>query len=586
MIEAGRVTTEVVDKSARRVVELAQKTSRFEDPVEKPEYSVLDPERLTFIANMAAEGMVLLKNDNDTLPLPRPSVGCPFSVAVVGQHAINPSIGGGGSAKVLSQRIVSPLEGLEALGVECRYSPGVPVYGALPHAKPDTISPVLLRWFNGPKVEEAAKVHEQTIATPEYMIKEAWPSFLESDYCTSMTFDLTPSISGEHTFSVITTGRAVVLVNGIEVFERKQETNLLPESFYFYKAKIGRQFTLAMNGGEKYKVEMRSWATEREILAALSGTMFQGASLRFKEYLDVIQAIQDAGQVAAAADAAVVMVGTTNEIESEGYDRETMDLTSEQYDLIAAVAAKNPRTVVVNFSGSPVTVSPFIDRVPAFLQAWFAGQEVGHAIARVLLGDVNPSGRLPMSWPKRNEDNPAFGNFPCDVDDVLRYEEGLKIGYRFYDTEEAPDPQFHFGAGLSYTNFEITGDLRVTGPVSPQNNWEQIKVSVDCDVTNVGQRGGKQVVQLYVAAAVSPSSSQQPRPVKELKAYQKVFVGPGQTETVTLELDKYAFSFFDVRAGQWKLQGGEYAVHACFSSAEILRSAKVMVPQSHHWSGI
>ncbi|KAG5753312.1 hypothetical protein H9Q70_004053 [Fusarium xylarioides] len=573
-IEAGNVTIETLDKGVSRVIDLARKTGRFTDPIEKPEQSVEDPERLEFITSIAADGMVLLKNNNNILPLPPKA-----SVAVIGHHALHPSIGGGGSAKVLAQHIISPLDGLKAQGVDCRHAPGVPVFGALPHAEPDTISPVQLRWFNGSTIgKNVAQVQE--IALPEYMIKEAWPSYLNKEYCTDMSFTLRPTTSGSHVFSVITTGKADVFVNGEKVFHRPQEPVLLPESFYFYKAKIERRFTLEMTAGQEYKVELHSWATDPEVLSKIGGTMFQGASLRFMEHVDIPGAIQHATDIAASSDVAVVFVGTTNELESEGYDRDTMDLTSDQYDLINAVASCNPRTVVVNLSGSPVTVSPFIDQVPCFLQAWFEGQECGHAIARVLLGQVNPSGRLPMSWPKRNEDNPAYPNFPCDDNLELKYEERLKVGYRFYDDEGAPEPQFHFGEGLSYTTFELAGPISTGSKFGRPGDTE---TSLVLEVKNTGDRDGKQVVQLYVTP---PPCDGNPRPVKDLRAYCKVFISAGQTEKVTFKLDKYAFSYFDAAVDKWKMPQGEFLLHVNFSSAETLQTVSVMNPETQYWTGL
>ncbi|KAL4731405.1 hypothetical protein ACLX1H_000371 [Fusarium chlamydosporum] len=561
-LEAGTVSVEVLDKSVGRVVELAKKTGRFDDPAEKPERSVEDPDRLEFITTVAADGMVLLKNDNNLLPISEDA-----SVAVIGHFSTNPSIGGGGSAKVLAQHIISPLYGLESRGIRCRHAPGVPVFGALPHAEAGSITDVQLRWFNSVMVGDNL-AHEQTIKQPEYMIKEAWPSYLNKEYCTSMSFSLTPSSSGDHTFSVITTGKADVLINGSNIFHRPQEPVLLPESFYFYKAKIERRFTFAMTAGQVYNVELRSWATEEKVLSKIGGTMFQGASLRFMEYVDVPGAIRDAADAAASSDAAVVFVGTTNEMESEGYDRDTMDLTSGQYDLIAAVAGRNPKTVVVNLSGSPVTVSPFIDQVPGFLQAWYAGQECGHAIARVLLGDVNPSGRLPMSWPRRNEDNPAYPNFPCDDNLVLNYDERLKVGYRFYDDKPSPIPEFHFGHGLSYTTFALRDQPSFTSCFRSAGLTE---VSLSTQVENTGIKDGKQVIQVYVSF---PPCAGNDRPVKELKAYGKIFVPAGQTQTVTFKLDKYAFSYFDTSTDRWVIPEGEFLVHLAFSSAELLQTLR------------
>ncbi|SPO00314.1 related to beta-glucosidase [Cephalotrichum gorgonifer] len=592
-IENGSVPIEAVGRSVERILTLARKTGRFEDPEEQPERSVLDQHRMNFITDLAAEGAVLLKNDGGLLPL-LPGA----RVAVIGHHATNPSIGGGGSAKVLSQHIVSPLDALKNSGVECRHAPGVPVYAATPHFEPGVISaiddaesiqggekapPVLLQWFNGSVIGQD-EVHRQRTDVPEYMIKEAWPQFLDRDYCTRMSFVLSPSTSGDHTLSVITTGTAKVFVDGKEVYSRPQEPVLLPESFYFYKAKIEHKFHLCLAKNQAVKVEVHSWAADPDVLARVEGTVFQGTSLRFLEYIDIPSAIEDAAVVAAESDVAVVFVGNTNEIESEGYDRETMDLTKDQYSLISAVVARNPKTVVVNFSGSPVTVAPFIDSIPVFLQAWFTGQECGHSIAKVLTGVVNPCGKLPMSWPRKNEDNPAYDNFPCDNNDVLRYDEKLRVGYRFYDEQRTPSPQFHFGYGLSYTTFELSSLKAASAEFGEPSHT---KVILACEVGNTGSKAGKTVIQIYVSYnGTSTAAAHHPRPPKELKSFKKLHLEPGERRGVKLTLDKYAFSFFDAQKGQWKLQRGTYTVHASFSSVDMPLSVELNVPTSQYWSGV
>lgn len=591
-IESSAVPIEAIDRSVERILALARKTGRFENPEELPEKSIPDDDRTEFIAKLAAEGAVLLKNENGLLPL-KPGT----RVAVIGHHATNPSIGGGGSAKVLAQNTVSPLEALEKSGLQCRHSPGVPVYATVPHFKPDVISviddtgpgqrdlkdfPILLEWFNGSAVGRN-KVHEQRIAVAEYMIKEAWPEFLDRKYCTRMSFALSPHSDGLHTFSVITTGVAKVFVNGEEVFHRPQEPILQPESFYFYKAKIERKFSLSLAKDQRVKIDVHSWAADADVLGCVEGTVFQGSSLRFMEYFDIPKAIHDASIIASEADVAIVFVGNTNEIESEGYDRETMDLTKDQYLLISAVAAQNPKSIVVNFSGSPVTVNPFIDHVPVFLQSWFAGQECGNSVAKVLTGVVNPCGKLPMSWPRKNEDNPAFNNFPCDDNDVLRYEENLRVGYRFYDAQDTPSPQFPFGYGLSYTTFELFS-FKITSAEFGEPN--QTKVTLACEAGNTGSRAGKTVIQIYVSYNGATTGAHHPRPPKELKSFRKIHLELGERRWTDFVLDKYAFSFFDPQEGQWKLQEGPYTVHASFSSAEKPLPVELNVPKSHYWKGI
>lgn len=515
-----------------------------------------------------------------------------------------PSLGGGGSARVDSLHTVTPLQGFDALGITYNFSPGVPVFGAIPHADPAIVSatkklaasaqtqangkpdgefqrPVKLEWFNGHVIGENL-VFEEHIANAEYMIKEVWPAYLSPEYCTRMTFDIAPKSTGPHTVSVISTGPAKCYINGNHVYDRPQEKDLKGESFYFFKSKLERRFTHQMTAGTTYTMTLEAWNTDLDILnrAPLFGKMFQGASLRFFEHVDIPQAIAAAAQIAGDSEYAAVCVGTTNEIESEGFDRDSMDLPGAQAKLIQAVAAANPKTIVVNFSGAPVTMD-FLDKVPAVVQAWFPGQECGHSVARILTGMINPSGHLPMSWPKKIEDNPSFGNFPADSD-IIRYEEGLDVGYQFYDRKDSPTPLFPFGFGLSYTTFEISGGMSSSTEVSPAGpNGE---ISVSCLVRNTGSKQGKVVVQFYLQ--MPDTWLGRTRPIKELKAFKKVDLVPGQEENVTVSLDKYAFSIYDAENACWRGLNGVHTVHIGISSQEISTSASFTVTQEFTWTGI
>lgn len=587
-IKEDRVLESTVNSSARRVLELLRKLNRFENPEEPPESEATNIERDTFICNAAAEGMVLLKNDRSVLPLP-PNA----KIAVIGHLAKVASLGGGGSARVDALHTVTPLKAFEDLQMMHTFEPGVPVFGALPHADPSIVSvsgrsnppgqenrPVKLEWYNGSKIG-AHLINEEMLPNAEYMIKEVWPEWLTTDYCTKITFDVTPLTTGEHTLSVISTGRATVYVDDQNVYDREQESHLVPESFYFFKSKIERRLTHHMNAGQTYTLSLESWAATPEALASAKGRVFQGSSLRFNEYVDVAGAISRAAAAAESSEYAIIFVGTTNEIESEGYDRDTMDLPGKQYDLVRAVAAKNPNTVVVNLSGAPVTMTPFIDLVPTIVQGWFPGQECGYSIVQILTGRTNPGGRLPMSWPKRLEDNPSYGNFPVDAQGMLRYEEGLSIGYRHYDREDAPDPLFPFGFGLSYTTFEIS-DARPSAPsMSLEANGS---AEFSCVVTNTGDRFGKFVVQLYVQ--MPKPATGQARPVKELKAFSKVGLEKGQSKVVVMKLDRYSVSIYDGPAGVWVAQKGEYIALFGTSASDIVASVPFSVLEQFTWTGI
>ena len=268
----------------------------------------------------------------------------------------------------------------------------------------------------------------------------------------------------------------------------------------------------------------------------------------------IAEAVDEAGK----ADVAVIFIALPLAKESEGSDRTDLDLTPQQVALISAVADVQPRTIVVLSSGSAVVMSEWIDRVPAVLQAWYAGQAAGSAVADILFGVVNPSGKLAETFPLRLEDTPAFLNFPGEVDTV-RYGEGLFIGYRWYDARQSP-VLFPFGHGLSYTTFSYANG-RVSGPTVS----DTVGVTVFVDVTNTGPRAGSEVVQVYVR---DPEASV-PRPEKELRGFEKVHLEPGETRTVAIALDARAFAFWDTRLHSWVVEAGIFDILVGASSADI-----------------
>lgn len=586
-IRDGEVSEATLNKRAIKVLELANRLGRFENPEELPERSVNDPERDNFIAYAAAEGIVLLKNESAILPIPRDE-----SVAMIGHFATHVCLGGGGSARVDAIHVVSPLDGIRKLGYDAKLAPGIPIFGAVPHADPAMVfetgsghhspAPVKLEWFNGNVIGRHC-VHEEMKPQAEYMIKEKWPSYLSKDYCTRMTFDLVAPSTGYHTFSVISTGCAKCYIDGKVVFYRPQETDLKPESFYFFKSKLERRFKFQMIEGHRYTISMDSWACDPDILnaAPLFGKMFQGSALRFHEYIDEEARKREAAEAASSSKYAVVCIGNTAEIESEGFDRDTMDLMQCQYDLINTVVEANPRTIIVNFSGAPVTMSQFVDKVPAIVQAWFPGQECGHSVAAVLSGIINPCGRLPLSWPREYEDNPTSDNFPVGKDLRLHYDEGLDVGYRYYDRADTPAPLFEFGYGLSYTTFEARSAVtRDSGTISSASD----RVIVDCEVENTGEREGKVVVQYYVKP---PSVSfGRARPVKELKAFIKINLKPSERQIISVELDKYAVSAYDSESSCWRAEKGTYEVEVGFSTRDIASTTSFVVAEAFKWTGI
>jgi beta-glucosidase len=267
---------------------------------------------------------------------------------------------------------------------------------------------------------------------------------------------------------------------------------------------------------------------------------------------------QEAAAAAGKADAAIVVVGNAPSIESEGFDRKTLSLPAGQDELIQAVAVANKNTIVVINAGSPVAMEPWLDHVPAVLMMWYGGQEGGHAIAAVLFGDFTPSGKLPVTFPRKIEDTPAFGHYP-GADLHTEYAEGIYVGYRHYD-RGGIEPLFPFGHGLSYTRFDYS-DLKVTPDKVPPGR----RVEVSATVKNSGPRAGAEVVELYLHQAKSTAD----RPPQELKGFRRVMLTAGQSQTVTFSLDRRAMSFYSPAKHAWVAEPGGFDVLVGASSRDI-----------------
>jgi beta-glucosidase len=277
------------------------------------------------------------------------------------------------------------------------------------------------------------------------------------------------------------------------------------------------------------------------------------------------KSLQEAVEVASHSDIAIVVVGRYNKLESESFDVATMDLPAGQDDLIQAVEKANPRTIIVLNTGDPVTMTKWLDSTPALLDMWYGGQEGGHALAAVLFGDANPSGKLPVSLPKRFEDSPAYSHYPGENLKV-DYAEGIYVGYRYYDTKNVA-PAFPFGFGLSYTDFAYT-DLEISPAKGGKDIW-----SVTARIRNAGSRAGAEAVQLYV----HDGHSKIDRPVHELKGFQRVELKPGETKTVQFTLDRSAFSYWNPDTHAWTADPGEFEVQVGSSSRDILLHATLQL---------
>jgi len=272
--------------------------------------------------------------------------------------------------------------------------------------------------------------------------------------------------------------------------------------------------------------------------------------------------LRQATETAAKVDVAVVVVGRYPKLESEGFDVKTMDLPAGQDELIEAVEKVNPHTIVVLNTGDAITMTKWLDTTPALVEMWYGGQEAGHALASVLFGDANPSGKLPVSFPKRFEDSPAYGHYPGENLKV-DYAEGIYVGYRYYDTKNV-EPQFPFGFGLSYTTFTYS-DLQAfpleiaTGPKSSPMPL------VLLEVKNTGTSDGAEVVQLYI----HDNHSKIDRPAHELKGFQRVELKAGEEKEVTFLLGREDFAYWSPTKKAWVAEPGKFEIQVGSSSRDI-----------------
>ncbi|MBQ6695555.1 MAG: glycoside hydrolase family 3 C-terminal domain-containing protein, partial [Lachnospiraceae bacterium] len=282
----------------------------------------------------------------------------------------------------------------------------------------------------------------------------------------------------------------------------------------------------------------------------------------------------EAIELAKTADEVIFVGGLNHDYDVEGWDRDNMKLPYAQDDLIEALLEVNANTILVLVAGSPVEM-PWRDKAKAILWCYYAGMETGHAVAEVLFGDVNPSGKLPESFPEKYEDTVTYKNGEFGKEDCVTYKEGIFYGYRYYE-KEGIQPAFAFGHGLSYTKFDYL-NMKVevlpgAGVVETEEDLEKAAVRVLVEVMNAGtEYAGAEIVQCYV----SDTECSVERPVKELKAFDKVYLEPEETEIVELILTNRAFAFYDVEKKAFVVEEGEFEIHVGGASDKIYHSAKI-----------
>ena len=545
---AGLVEATAIREAARRVLRLIERVGAFDDPATAEERAEDLPATRALIRRAGAEGVVLLKNAG-ALPL---AVRGGARLAVIGPNAAVARAMGGGSAQLNPHYLVSPLEALRAAlppDVILAHEAGADNRRLAAVMKGDIVAD----FFAGTAFDGPAR---RQIAAREglFMFLGAdGPGVDVGDFSARIRTVQTAEVAGDHAFSLVSTGPSRLYVDGDLVVDA---WDFAYGEEFFATASDEAIGTRRLEAGKAYEITVE-WRSPE----ARKGLGLTVLRMGLSPVLGA-DAMDRAVALAADADAALLFVGLNGEWDSEGKDRPGLDLPGGQDELIRRVAAVNPNTIVVMQSGAPVLM-PWLDTVAAVLQAWYPGQEAGHAIVDVLLGVAEPGGRLPQTFPRRIEDDPAYLNYPGEAGHV-RYGEGIFVGYRYAEKLRIA-PLFPFGFGLSYTRF-APGSLRLDRTaVAPRET-----LTAALEIANVGERAGSTVVQFYVADETASVA----RPVKELKGFQKLRLAPGESKTAAVTLDMRALAFFDVARRAWVAEAGAFRLLAGLSSAQIVAEAR------------
>jgi beta-glucosidase len=547
-VKAGTVSEATIDDKVRRILRTAIQFGWLDRDQTDLSISLLNIAGNQTALEAARSGMVLLKNDGNLLPLEKGSIK---SIAVIGPDAYPAQPGGGGSAEAKPFTPVSYLEGIKDYlgdGTKVYYAPGLPTLDEMSKQMQFTTQAtsgqtgLKMELFNNSDLSGSPAL----VRYDKYVHYEParGTNGAASNVSIRWTGFFTPAVPGQYLAFVQGPGEN----GGYRLYIDKK---LVLDNWKQWYAFVG-EVPVALTSGP-HEVELDYYAK--------IGWGKTSANLGIVRPETLVSA--EAKTLAAHADAVILAPGFDTASEGESADR-TFRLSPGQDELINQIAAVNKKTVVVMTSGGGVDMNAWIDRVPALLEAWYPGQEGGVAVAQLLFGESNPSGRLPISIERRWEDNATHDSYyPKDGSKKVEYSEGVFVGYRHFD-KSTVKPLFPFGYGLSYTSFAYKNLT-----ISPASSAQQ--VSVAFDVTNTGTRAGADVAEVYVG----DRHASVPRPVKELKGFKRVSLNPGETKNLVVKLDRRAFSYYDVKSHSWTVAPGDFDLFVARSATDIALTGKV-----------
>ncbi len=542
-IKAGKLSEATIDDKVRRILRTAIRFGWLDRDQTDLTWSRFSEQGKQIALESALESAVLLKNEGNLLPLNKSSL---HTIAVIGPSAYPGVPVGGGSAQVRPFNTVSFVLGMSnyfAGSGTVLYNRGIPALDDMAKSTSFVTSPqggrpgLTVEWFNNADLSGKPS----STSSAQHVALAGGPDETGALLDELLAYNPTSSRwTGYYVAQTAQPHNIFVQWNG----ERSGFRLFLDDKKVLDDWELARglvdQVTVPLTAGP-HKIVLEQYKNDRL------------EHLRLRLGIQPLSKLVDneAKALAKNADIVILSVGYDPESECEGADR-TFQLPPGQDQLIQDIVAANPKTIVVLTAGGGVDMNAWIDKVPALLHTWYAGQEAGTALPKFLFGDMNPSGHLPISIERRWEDNPVHDNYyPATGTKKVTYREGVFVGYRGYDKNNVK-PLFPFGFGLSYTTFKYA-------------NLQATPKSVSFDVTNAGQRDGSAVVQLYIGdthAAV-------PRPPKELKGFSKVALKAGETRHITLPLDDRSFAYYDIASHQWKAAPGTYDILVGNSSEDI-----------------
>jgi beta-glucosidase len=547
-LKSGLVSEATIDDKVRRILRTAIRFGWLDREQTDLSIPLLNTPGGQVALEAARSGMVLLKNEGDLLPLDKSKIK---SIAIIGPDAYPAQVVGGGSAGVGPFTAVSYLEGMAGYlgsGATVYYDRGLPSLGELADATAFSIDAagkepgIDLEAFNNSNLSGKPAVHR----TDQHIDAEHSPGdgANQNEVSARWSGYFTPSNPGEHLLFVQGPGEG----GGYRLYV---DDKLAIDTWELSRSLVSQVRLPLAAGPHKIQFEyFEHWGWGEVKLGIIRPEAVVSAN---------------ATKLASSSDAVVVAVGFDPDSESEGSDR-TFQLPPAQDELIKQLAAANKNVIVVVTSGGAVDMDPWLDRVPALFQAWYPGQAGGIALAQLLFGEYSPSGKLPVTFERRWEDNAVHDNYyPRGAGNKVAYAEGLFLGYRHFDKTEVK-PLFPFGFGLSYTTFAYK-NLTISTTRASRN--QVFRVSFD--ITNTGHRAGAEVAEVYVG---EPHPSV-PRPVKELKGFIKVQLNAGETRRVSLTLDRRAFSYYDSGKHDWTADAGDFNIYVAHSAAQIDLTATV-----------